>query len=302
MRTLVTTLLVVALCGSAAARTYGRAPSPGARRLQSQLVRTVRQHNQQLKSGQPAMDLGLVFRLVGRTLERTNGDQLAAARMAVKAARWSTGRSKRIGSPRQRQQQASQVVRALRLACKLHQHQVRKGTSIPYISHLLGVAGIVMRSGGSEREVIAALLHDAVEDQGGTRTLRQIRRRFGRQVAGIVEEVTEPRGQWRRRKQHTIDGIASGRISPSGLRVKLADALHNSGTMTREARVKGDAFWGVFTGKKAGSLWYFDAMLEKFKPATARTPELRRLTDRLERQVTRLHAVAGKSSPACDLP
>lgn len=294
MRTLVTTLLLAALCGNAAARS--RAPSPSAQRFQSTLVRTVRQYNQQLKRGQPTMDLGLVFRLAGRTLERTNGDQLAAERMAVKAARWSTGRSQRVGSrlgaPR-RQGQTSQVVRALRLACELHQNQVRKGTAIPYMSHLLSVAGIVMRSGGSEREVIAALLHDAVEDQGGARTQRLIRRRFGRQVARIVEEVTEPQGHWKRRKQHTINGIASGRLSSSGLRVKLADALHNSGTMTREARNKGDAFWTVFSGKKTGSLWYFDAMLEKFKPATARAPELRRLTNRLERQVTRLHEVAG---------
>jgi hypothetical protein len=276
-------LLVVVPCGPAAARTPSHA-------LQATLVRTVRQYNQQLKRGRPAMDLGLVFRLVGRTLERTNGDQAAAQRMAVKAARWSTGRATHDARPRPRL--SSQVVRALRLAGRLHRDQVRKGTSIPYISHLLGVAGIVMRSGGSEREIIAALLHDAVEDQGGARTLRRIRRRFGPQVARTVREVTEPRGPWRARKQHTIDGIASGRLSPSGLRVKLADALHNSGTMTRGARQEGEAFWAVFSGKKAGSLWYLDSMLEGFGPATAGAPQLRRLTQRLEGQLIRLHRVA----------
>jgi GTP pyrophosphokinase len=282
MKALVPGLLLLGLWGPAAARTPAAA-------LQGTLVRTVRQYNQQLKRGQPAMDLGLVFRMVGRTLERTGGDQLAAQRMAVRAARWSARRS----HPRKESRRLSpQVVRALRMACQLHRNQVRKGTSIPYISHLLGVAGIVMHSGGSEREVIAALLHDAAEDQGGARTLRLIRRRFGRQVARTVEEVTEPRGDWRWRKQHTIDCIRTGRMTPSGLRVKLADALHNSGTMTKGARQQGDAFWSVFSGKRAGSLWYLDEMLAGFRPAAASAPQLRRLTDRLQRQVERLHDVA----------
>lgn len=121
----------------------------------------------------------------------------------------------------------------------------------------------------------------------------QVRRRFVRNVARTVDEVTEPPGPWKWRKRHTIDGIANGRLSPSGLRVKLADALHNSGTMTKEARQKGDAFWSVFTGKKAGSLWYLDGVLASFKLATENEPGLNRLTERLEHQVSRLHEVAG---------
>jgi hypothetical protein len=281
MKSLLVGLVVLGLGGPANARTPAGA-------LQSSLVRTVRQYNQQLRRGQPAMDLGLVFRLVGRTLERTGGDQLAARRMAVRVARWSAGRNSRGARPL-----SPQVVRALRVAWQLHRRQVRKGTSIPYVSHLLSVAGIVMRSGGSEPEIIAALLHDAVEDQGGARTLRLVRRRFGRRVARTVEEVSEPRGAWRWRKQHTIDSIRAGRMAPSGLRVKLADALHNGGTMTRGARRDGDAFWSVFSGKKAGTLWYLDGMLAGFRTATAGAPELRGLTDRLQRQVERLHRAAG---------
>lgn len=64
---------------------------------------------------------------------------------------------------------------ALHYAARLHRAQVRKGTTIPYVSHLLGVAAIALEHGASEDEAIAALLHDAVEDQGGTATREEIR-------------------------------------------------------------------------------------------------------------------------------
>jgi HD domain len=296
MRIVLIGFLILALCGSAAARTT---LSPV---LQRTLIHTVRQHNQQLKRGKAPMDLGLVFRLVGRTLERTNGDQAAAVRMARKAARWTAGRAgQRTGAPRPL---SSNVVRALRTACQLHRTQVRKGTSVPYLSHLLGVAGIVMRTGGNDREIMAALLHDAVEDQGGARTMRLIRRRFGRGVAGIVGEATEPPGPWLARKQHKIDHIAGGNLSAGGLRVKLADCLHNSGTMTHGARREGAAFWRVFSGKKDGTLWYHAGMSAAFDRATAgananananaggNASQLRALAQRYERQVVRLHRAA----------
>ena len=254
------------------------------------LKATVRQYNQQVRSGQRPMDLGLVFRLVGRTLERTGGDQRAARRMAGRAARWTTARP----GPRVTTTLSPAVTRALGLACRLHRDQVRKGSKVPYVAHLLGVAGIVMRSGGSEREIIAALLHDAVEDQGGARTLRRIRRGFGPQVARIVDEVSEPPGTWLQRKQDKIARIAEGRMSASALRVKLADSLHNSGTMTRGARREGDAFWHVFTGKKAGSLWYYESMVGAFNRATSGSPDLRSMARRLEGQVVRLHRAAGQ--------
>ena len=246
---------------------------------------TVRQYNHQVRSGRKAMDLGLVFRLVGRTLERTGGDQQAARQMAHRAACWS---AKRPG-PRPARALSPAVTRALGLACRLHRDQLRKGSAVPYVAHLLGVAGIVMRSGGSDREIIAALLHDAVEDQGGARTARQIRRGFGKQVARIVDEVSEPPGPWLQRKQDKIDRIAGGRLSEPALRVKLADSLHNSGTLTRGARREGDAFWEVFSGKRAGTLWYYDSMSAAFNTATRGNPGLRGLARRLERQVDRLH-------------
>src|SRR3712207_2491416 len=94
---------------------------------------------------------------------------------------------------------------ALKYAARLHRTQKRKGTNIPYVTHLLAVAAIVGENGGTEDEVIAALLHDAVEDQGGAATREEIRRRFGDAVASIVEGTSDtdavPKPPWPERKQ-----------------------------------------------------------------------------------------------------
>jgi (p)ppGpp synthase/HD superfamily hydrolase len=84
-------------------------------------------------------------------------------------------------------------VEALQYAAVLHGDQRRKGpAALPYIGHLLGVAGIVIANGGEEEEAIAALLHDAAEDQGGEPQLEVIRERFGDRVASIVRGVALP--------------------------------------------------------------------------------------------------------------
>ena len=83
------------------------------------------------------------------------------------------------------------VSRGLIYATKLHANQTRKGTDEPYIGHLLGVASLVLQYGGNENEVIAALLHDAAEDQGGRPTLRKIKEKFGTKVAAIVEACSD---------------------------------------------------------------------------------------------------------------
>jgi (p)ppGpp synthase/HD superfamily hydrolase len=76
---------------------------------------------------------------------------------------------------------------ALHYAVMLHVRQFRKGTPVPYISHLLAVASLVLEYDGTEDEAIAGLLHDAVEDQGGRPVLERIRRRFGGTVAEIAD-------------------------------------------------------------------------------------------------------------------
>ena len=94
---------------------------------------------------------------------------------------------------------------AVRYAREVHATQTRKGTNAPYLAHLLGVASIVLDDGGNEDEAIAALLHDAAEDQGGRARLEDIRSRFGNAVAKIVEDCTDswdtPKKPWAERKR-----------------------------------------------------------------------------------------------------
>src|SRR5580658_3136535 len=117
---------------------------------------------------------------------------------------------------------------ALTFAAHLHGAQTRKGGDVPYVSHLLCVAGLVLEFGGSEDEAIAALLHDAVEDQGGQLTLERIRRRFGSTVADIVEACSdadvEPKPAWRPRKEAYIAHVGSA--SDSARLVSAADKIH----------------------------------------------------------------------------
>jgi len=180
---------------------------------------------------------------------------------------------------------------ALPYAAQLHRDQVRKGTGVPYVSHLLAVAGIVLEHGGNEDEAIAALLHDAVEDQGGAPTLHAIRQRFGDTVAAIVEGCTDtdemPKPPWRPRKEAYIAHVASA--SPSVRLVSAADKLHNARTILADYRRHGDAVWDRFSGGKDGTLWYYRALVEAYRPHGV-TP----LVGELERVVGELERLAGR--------
>src|SRR5918992_980248 len=102
---------------------------------------------------------------------------------------------------------------ALKFAARLHAKQTRKGSDAPYISHLLAVAAIALEHSATESEAIAALLHDAVEDQGGQKTLDKIQRRFGKRVARIVAACSDtdqsPKPPWRKGKEAYIGGLRS---------------------------------------------------------------------------------------------
>ena len=162
---------------------------------------------------------------------------------------------------------------ALAFATRLHARQVRKGTDIPYISHLIGVAGIVLEARGNRDEAIAALLHDAIEDQGadypgGVEALRaDIGSQFGAQVLKIVEGCTdadvEPKPPWRERKEAYIAHL--DQASASVLLVSCADKLHNARAILSDYRVIGEDLWGRFNGGKDGSLWYYRSLADVFK-------------------------------------
>lgn len=180
---------------------------------------------------------------------------------------------------------SSRFSEALAYVAALHAEQRRKVSGEPYLSHLLAVAAIVMEYGGNEDEAIAALLHDAVEDQGGVATLDEIRRRFGSTVAEIVEGCTDamenPKPAWRHRKEthiaHLRDASASVRL------VVAADKLHNAGSLVREYRRRGESLWPSFHGGRDGTLWYYESIADALKDA-ADTP----IVEELVRKVTEL--------------
>jgi len=175
---------------------------------------------------------------------------------------------------------------ALVYAARLHAKQIRKGTTIPYASHLLSVASIVLEHGGNEIEAIAALLHDAIEDQGGTETREEIRRRFGDAVVSIVDGCTDaeviPKPPWKERKEQYIARLSHA--SPSILLVSAADKLHNARAILGDYRALGENLWDRFNGGKEGTLWYYKSLVDAFKQAAAGTA-LAPLIGELERVV-----------------
>lgn len=180
---------------------------------------------------------------------------------------------------------------ALRYATRVHRYQSRKGTEIPYVSHLLAVASLVLEDGGDEDQVIAALLHDVIEDQGGKRRLRDIRRRFGDRVARIVESCTDtdqtPKPPWRPRKERYIEHI---RHAPLDVRrVSLADKLHNARSILRDFRLIGNRLWARFSSTSEDILWYYKSLAKAFRESKkdAMADELARVVRELEREVNR---------------
>ena len=173
---------------------------------------------------------------------------------------------------------------AARFACDLHRSQRRKASGLPYVSHLLAVAALVFEDGGSEDEAIAALLHDAIEDQGdsypgGRAQLRlEIENRFGRPVLDIVNGCTDDDGRakgmaataaeeaarWRSRKQAYLAHLETA--SPSILRVSCADKLHNARSILADYREHGDAVWLRFrTRSREDQLWYYRVLKRIFQ-------------------------------------
>ena len=185
--------------------------------------------------------------------------------------------------------------RALVYASRLHKDQCRKGTGIPYITHLLAVAAIVGENGGTEDEVVAALLHDAAEDQGGLATLEDIRARFGNEVAQIVEGCTDtyedPKSPWRERKEAYVTHLSG---APGSVRlVSSADKLHNASTVLSDYRALGEDLWKRFNGGKEGTLWYYRAIIDSL-----RTGNDLPVVEELARVVTELDRVVyGRSLP-----
>jgi GTP pyrophosphokinase len=178
---------------------------------------------------------------------------------------------------------------ALVFATQLHAGQTRKGTTIPYISHLLAVTAIVLEHGGNEDEAIAALLHDSIEDQGGASTREELRRRFGDRVVEIVDGCTDadvmPNPPWRERKEAYIAHIS---VASAPVRlVSAADKLHNARAVLEDYRIVGETLWKRFNGGKEGTLWYYRAAVDALRKA-GMSP----LIEELDRVVSEIECLA----------
>ena len=184
---------------------------------------------------------------------------------------------------------------AFQLASGLHHSQCRKGTEIPYISHLMSVAALVLEAGGDEDQAIAALLHDAMEDQGGPPTLETIRRLFGDRVAEIVKECSDSESEdpenklpWHQRKQAYLAKLTNA--SPDALLVSAADKLHNARAILADYRRLNDGIWKRFNkeASKQDHLDYYRKLVTTFRKTTA--PQA--MVDELDHVVTELEHLA----------
>jgi (p)ppGpp synthase/HD superfamily hydrolase len=197
--------------------------------------------------------------------------------------------------------------KAFSLAVELHRDQSRKGTSIPYVTHLMAVAAIVGESGGSEDEVIAALLHDAIEDSDITH--KTLSERFGETVADVVRSCSDtdirPKPEWEKRKKDYIAHIMGA--SESARLVSAADKLANARSVLSDLRALGDALWARFKGGREGTLWYYRSLVSVFdiaasSPIQGRPDRSRAVVVELEWVVREIEQLADKVGDSASAP
>lgn len=174
-------------------------------------------------------------------------------------------------------------------AIELHREQVRKATTIPYVTHLFAVCGLVLEDGGTEDDAISALLHDGPEDQGGAPILAKIRADYGDEVADTVAGLSdampakgEEKPPWRERKEAYLWHL--GEASAPVLKVSLADKLHNARSILTDLGLVGEEVWGRFNADRSDQAWYFNALLRVFEarlPTSRNLPEFRRVVGEL---------------------
>jgi (p)ppGpp synthase/HD superfamily hydrolase len=192
-------------------------------------------------------------------------------------------------------QLGSGFLRAFLFAAEKHAGQVRKCSTIPYVAHLMGVSSLVLEAGGDEDLAIAALLHDVVEDCGGAPLLKEVRRRFGRRAAQVVEGCTDadtyPKAPWRERKQSYLRHLKHA--DDDTRLVSAADKLNNIRSILSDYREIGESVWSRFNGGREGTLWYYRSLRDEFfrsKP--------NRITRDLDLAVNELESLVGSKPVA----
>lgn len=187
---------------------------------------------------------------------------------------------------------SDRMLRALTTAAQIHGTQVRKGTEIPYLSHLLGACSIALDYGANEDEAIAALLHDAIEDVEPIAAARATAWSFGDEVGRIVEgctqsDVSDTR-PWRERREAYLARLAGE--DRSILLVSASDKLHNARSIVRDLRRDGESVWARFSAPPEETLWYYRSLVTAYRNNPAHEPTL---IDELDRTVTEMESLAG---------
>ena len=190
---------------------------------------------------------------------------------------------------------SSRLVAALDYARQLHRNQVRKGTTIPYLAHLLGVTALVIEHGGDEDQAVAALLHDTIEDQGRNgRTRAEIEQKFGDRVLlivlGCTDADTDPKPPWRERKEAYLVHLATAPIEVR--RVAAADKLHNARAILVDYRRLGGLLWKRFNATRDEQLWYYRGIVTVLRGDNG-AGAITNLVDELDEVVRALEGEAG---------
>jgi GTP pyrophosphokinase len=203
---------------------------------------------------------------------------------------------------RYREREPDVVERAFRVAREVHGDQVRKGSSIPYIAHLMSTAAIVWEHGGTDEHAAAGLLHDYVEDQGGTAALARLRQEFADHplVVEIVEGCSdavpmpgEDKAPWVQRKVAYLSHL--GEQSTHVLLVSAADKLHNARSTLADYRVIQEELWARFNMGRAYQLWYYEELARTFSTLLPGP-----LSDELDRTVAELRRLVAVEVPSID--
>lgn len=193
---------------------------------------------------------------------------------------------------------------ALTYAERLHRRQFRKGNDIPYVAHLLAVCSIILEWGGHEDTAIAALLHDAAEDQGGEATLAEIQQRFGHRVADAVlacsDSLTATKGTkapWRERKLRHVQKLRD--CVPDAILITAADKLHNLTALIRDVRREGPQTMARFNAEPANIVWYHREVISVLQ---IRDECPRQLVSEIETAVETLEQLLGLTEASPEVP
>jgi (p)ppGpp synthase/HD superfamily hydrolase len=165
---------------------------------------------------------------------------------------------------------------ALGVAARLHRDQLRKGTEIPYETHLLGTCSIAFEFGAGEDEAIAALLHDVIEDVEPPEFARAAVARFGPEVVRLVEGCTDSvagsKEPWRARKENYLAHLHEA--DASILLVSASDKLHNARAIVTDLHRYGPEVWERFNAEREDKVWYYRALVDAFRANPAHQPDL----------------------------